>query len=123
MPPKVTEAGETPAEDEAPLDPEIEVLSPLDVMLRAMRSYAAKKEWDKAASLAKDVAPYMHPKLASLRQPSVDGESVQPLDLSYATEEQLAVLEQFFGPITQSFEQTVAITEHGDEGDPDGAES
>ena len=43
-----------------------EGLTPLEVMLKAMNEHVAKKEWDAAAALAKDAAPYMHPKLQSV---------------------------------------------------------
>lgn len=43
-----------------------EGITPLEVMLRAMREHADKEEWDLAAAFAKDAAPYMHPKLQSV---------------------------------------------------------
>ncbi|MEN0115422.1 MAG: hypothetical protein AAGD15_01760 [Agrobacterium cavarae] len=41
-------------------------VTPLEVMLRAMRDHYDKEEWDAAAAIAKDAAPYMHPKLQSV---------------------------------------------------------
>ncbi len=40
--------------------------TPLEVMLRAMDEHFQKQEWDAAAAIAKDAAPYMHPKLQSV---------------------------------------------------------
>lgn len=107
------------AGSQAPSDPAVATLSPLDVMLRAMRAYVACGDWDKATSLAKDVAPYVHPKLAALRQ-SADYGATETLDLSHATEEQLATLEQIFGPLAQDFDD--ACRDDGDEGDTNSAE-
>lgn len=114
MPRKSAAVAAPPKEDRVPLDLATQGLSPLDVMLRAMREHAAQGDWDAAASLAKDVAPYMHPKLASLQHSGADGGPIQTLDLSHATEEQLAALEQLFGPIVQDFEQDLAFAEVDD---------
>ncbi|MDH7794106.1 MULTISPECIES: hypothetical protein [unclassified Beijerinckia] len=114
MPRKRAAVAAAPTQDRVPLDPATQGLSPLDVMLRAMREHAARGDWDTAAALAKDVAPYMHPKLASLQHSGADGGPIQTLDLSHATEEQLAALEQLFGPIVQDFEQDLAFAEVGD---------
>lgn len=40
--------------------------TPLEVMLRAMDEHYKAEQWDAAAAIAKDVAPYMHPKLQSV---------------------------------------------------------
>ncbi len=42
-----------------------EGITPLEVMINAMRYYVEAGERDKAASIAKDAAPYMHPRLSS----------------------------------------------------------
>jgi hypothetical protein len=42
-----------------------EGILPLEVMLRAMRLHAEAERWDQAAAIAKDAAPYIHPRLAS----------------------------------------------------------
>jgi hypothetical protein len=39
---------------------------PLEVMLAAMRDHYEAKRFDKAAAVARDAAPYMHPRLASI---------------------------------------------------------
>jgi hypothetical protein len=38
-------------------------ITPLEVMIEAMRSHHAAKRLDEAAAIAKDAAPYMHPRL------------------------------------------------------------
>lgn len=40
--------------------------TPLEVMLQAMRHYQAAGEIDKASNIAKDAAPYIHPRLAAI---------------------------------------------------------
>lgn len=40
--------------------------TPLEVMLTAMRKHAEAQRWDEAAAVAKDAAPYMHPRLAAV---------------------------------------------------------
>jgi len=40
-------------------------LTPLEVMLRLMRRYWRKGQADRAAAIAKDAAPYVHPRLSS----------------------------------------------------------
>lgn len=40
--------------------------TPLEVMLRAMDEHFKAERWDAAANIAKDAAPYMHPKLQSV---------------------------------------------------------
>ncbi|OJY02220.1 MAG: hypothetical protein BGP04_12990 [Rhizobiales bacterium 62-17] len=115
MPGKSTATASVPSQSRAPLDLETKNLSPLDVMLRAMREKAASGNWDAAASLAKDVAPYVHPKLASLRPSEIDSESIKTLDLSHATEEQLAALEQLFGSFVQGSEDSATLSDDFDE--------
>jgi hypothetical protein len=44
----------------------LEGITPLEVMLKAMRLHADKDEWDEAAAFARDAAPYVHPRLASV---------------------------------------------------------
>ncbi len=48
-------------------------VTPLDVMLEAMEHYRGKGDFDKAASFAKDAAPYCHAKLASVQVTGADG--------------------------------------------------
>ncbi len=43
-----------------------EGIQPIEVMLHAMRLHFAAGEYDAAATIAKDAAPYCHPRLASL---------------------------------------------------------
>ncbi|NTJ00339.1 hypothetical protein G6L07_08375 [Agrobacterium rhizogenes] len=77
-------------------------LTPLEVMLKAMREHAKKKDWDAAASIAKDAAPYMHAKLASIQHTGKGGGPIQTVDLTHASEEQLNALEAIFGPLAGS---------------------
>ncbi len=87
-------------------------ITPLEVMLKAMRVHANKKDWDAAASIAKDAAPYMHAKLASVQHTGRGGGPIQTVDLTNMTEEQLNALEAIFGPL--------ATAGGDDEGDPSG---
>lgn len=43
-------------------------ITPLEVMLEAMRQHYDAGRLDRAAFVAKDIAPYMHPKLISTEQ-------------------------------------------------------
>lgn len=61
-------------------------------MLKAMRTHADKDEWDEAASIAKDAAPYMHAKLASIQHTGRNGGPIQTMDVTNLTDEQLAAL-------------------------------
>lgn len=87
-------------------------LTPLEVMLKAMRVHANKKDWDAAASIAKDAAPYMHAKLASVQHSGPKGGPIQTVDLTHVSEEQLNALEAIFGPL--------ASASGDDEGDQSG---
>jgi hypothetical protein len=40
---------------------------PLEVMLRAMRDHFAAGRWEEAVAIAKDAAPYVHPRLGSVQ--------------------------------------------------------
>lgn len=57
-----------------------------------MRTHADKAEWDEAASIAKDAAPYMHAKLASIQHTGRNGGPIQTMDVTNLTDEQLAAL-------------------------------
>jgi hypothetical protein len=54
-----------------------EGITPLEVMLEAMRAHHAAKRLDEAAAIAKDAAPYMHPRLAAIEHGGKDGGPVQ----------------------------------------------
>lgn len=74
-----------------------EGLTPLEVMLTAMREHAKAKRWDDAASIAKDAAPYMHPRLASMQHTGRNGGPIQTMDvtkLKGMTDEELDLLER-----------------------------
>ena len=65
-----------------------------------MRAKVKKSDWDGAASIAKDAAPYMHPKLASVQHAGPNGGPIQTVDLTNATDAQIAALESLYGPLT-----------------------
>lgn len=52
-------------------------MSPLEVMLTAMRKHAEAEMWDEAASIAKDAAPYIHPRLAAVEHKGPDDGPIQ----------------------------------------------
>nr|WP_107341713.1 hypothetical protein [Agrobacterium pusense] len=87
-------------------------ITPLEVMLKAMRAHVDKNDLDAAASIAKDAAPYMHAKLASVQHSGPKGGPIQTVDLTNVSEEQLNALEAIFGPLAGSGDD--------DEGDPSG---
>lgn len=89
-----------------------EGVTPLEVMLKAMREHYDKREYDAAAAIAKDAAPYMHAKLASVQHTGRGGGPIQTVDLTNASEEQLNALEAVFGPLAGSGDD--------DEGDTSG---
>jgi hypothetical protein len=84
-------------------------------MLKAMRKHAEEKDWDAAASIAKDAAPYMHAKLASVQHSGPKGGpmQMQTVDLTNASDEHLAALKAIFGPLAGG-------PSGDDEGDPSG---
>ena len=51
--------------------------TPLDVMLTAMRKHTDANEWDRAATIAKDAAPYIHPRLQAVEHSGKDGGPIQ----------------------------------------------
>lgn len=81
---------------------------PLDIMLGAARHLWTKAHEggdvdlsmvERASSLAKDAAPYVHARLASVQHAGPGGGPIQLADLTKATDEQLAALEAFIGPL------------------------
>lgn len=50
-----------------------EGITPLEVMLEAMNHFRSAGELEKAAGIAKDAAPYMHPRLAAVEHTGKDG--------------------------------------------------
>lgn len=79
-----------------------EGLTPLEVMLTAMRKHAKEDRWDEAASIAKDAAPYMHPRLASMQHTGRNGGPIQTVDLTKLSGDEIAQLEAIFGPLAGS---------------------
>ena len=66
-------------------------LSPLEVMLRAMREHALADRWDQAAAVAKDAAPYCHPRLAAVEVSGEDGGPVQSISMNMTAKEAAAI--------------------------------
>lgn len=54
-----------------------EGITPLEVMLEAMRFHYFHDELDEAAAIAKDAAPYMHPRLATVNVGNKDDKPFQ----------------------------------------------
>jgi hypothetical protein len=59
-----------------------EGITPLEVMLTAMRRHAQAGQWDQAAVFAKDAAPYMHPRLQAIQHTGANGGPIQTEDVS-----------------------------------------
>lgn len=53
----------------------LEGVTPLEVMIEAMRAHYNAKRLNEAAAIAKDAAPYMHPRLATVNVGNKDGEA------------------------------------------------
>lgn len=68
-------------------------------MLEAMRRHAKDEKWDEAASIAKDAAPYMHAKLASIQHTGRGGGPIQTVDLTKLSGDDLDRLEAILGPL------------------------
>jgi hypothetical protein len=68
-------------------------------MLKAMRKHVAADDLDKAAAVAKDAAPYMHPRLVSARHSGPNGGPIPFADLTKLSGDQLDQLESIFGPL------------------------
>ena len=49
---------------------------PLDVMLEAMRAHHGAGQLDLAAAIAKEAAPYLHPRLAAVQHTGKDGSAL-----------------------------------------------
>lgn len=57
-------------------------LSPIEVMLKAMREHAALKEWAEAAKYAQMAAPYIHPRLQAIQHTGKEGGPIEVADMS-----------------------------------------
>ena len=55
-----------------------EGITPLEVMVGAMREAWERNDKDAAARFAKDAAPYMHPRLAAVEHTGKDGKDLIP---------------------------------------------
>lgn len=52
-------------------------ITPLEVMLGAMRDFWESGDKEKAAGFAKDAAPYMHPRLTAVEHTGTDGGAIK----------------------------------------------
>ena len=67
-------------------------ITPLQVMLQAMRKHVDDNRWDEAAAIAKDAAPYVHAKLAAIQHSGPDGKPIA-LQVEYSWRETLTPLQ------------------------------
>ena len=68
-------------------------------MVKAMRRHAKANRWDEAAAIAKDAAPYMHPKLSAVAHSGPKGGPIQTVDLTKLSDDELTRLEAIIGPL------------------------
>jgi hypothetical protein len=54
-----------------------EGITPLEVMLKAMREAYDRTDYKEAATFAKDAAPYVHPRLAAVEHAGFGGGPIQ----------------------------------------------
>lgn len=84
-------------------------ITPLEYMLNVMRNDRADTK--RRDDMAKAAAPFVHSR--AIEHTGRDGGPISTLDLTKATDEQLAALETVFGPLAESSD--------GDEGNQAGA--
>ena len=63
-----------------------EGLEPLEVMLKAMRLLVDEGKWSEASTIAKDAAPYCHPRLSAVEVAGKDG---GPINWAATTAEEI----------------------------------
>lgn len=85
-------------------------ITPLQYMLKVMRDENAVPA--RRDDMAKAAAPYVHPKLANMQHSGPRGGPIQHVDLTKLSGDQLAQLEDIFGPL--------AGPDHDDAADPSG---
>ncbi|MDR7035261.1 hypothetical protein [Mesorhizobium sp. BE184] len=66
-------------------------------MLKVMRNPKATDQ--RRDDMAKAAAPYVHPKLASMQHTGRNGGPIQTVDLTRLSGDELAQLEDIFGPL------------------------
>jgi hypothetical protein len=66
-------------------------------MLKVMRD--GKADPGRRDDMAKAAAPYVHPKLASMQHSGPRGGPIQTVDLTKLSDDDLARLEDIFGPL------------------------
>ena len=52
-------------------------MTPMAVMHRAMMEHVGRKAWDEAAKQAKELAPYVHPRLAAIAHEGPEGGAIE----------------------------------------------
>lgn len=57
-------------------------LTPLEVMLKAMKVHAAAGRWDQAAHFAMMSAPFIHPRLATVQHSGAGGGPIETRDVT-----------------------------------------
>jgi hypothetical protein len=75
-------------------------MTPLEYMLKVMRN--PKADVSRRDDMAKAAAPYVHPKLASMQHTGRNGGPIQTVDLTKLSGDELAQLENIFGPLAGS---------------------
>lgn len=61
----------------------LEGITPLEVMLYTMREHFHAGRFDKAAAIAKDAAPYIHPRLSAV-EAKIGGKDGGPIPFTFA---------------------------------------
>lgn len=88
--------------------------TPLDYMLKVMRNPRA--DASRRDDMARAAAPYVHPKLSTMQHTGANGGPIQTVDLTNATDDDLARLEALLGPIAGAAGGT-AEADQGGEGE------
>ena len=57
-------------------------ITPLEVMLLVMNKHLKAEQWDGAAAVAKDAAPYIHPRLATVQHSGTPGSPIETRDVT-----------------------------------------
>lgn len=88
-------------------------ITPLEVMLKAMRVHAENEDWDTASAFAKDAAPYMHPKFASVQHTGPNGGPVK-IDLTNLPPDEIERLISLFGHLASVTDDDVEDASGGE---------
>ena len=72
-------------------------ITPLEVMLKAMTEHAHAGNLDKAAAIAKDAAPYMHPRMSTIAHTGKCGGPIEcTYDFSKLSDNELEHMQKIF---------------------------